>query len=173
MYLGGKSRLGANATAKPQKQSARRGKERRKILEQGSRRRRRMNRGNTNLSAEIRAPSGFFSSALLLRLCCGRTEGRKGWLGLEQSWLPPAHRSWGTQLRPAASRGTQVPGQKSGGGRSAAARVSHIQEKQVKDPSPAPARLRSPLVAFGLAVAASSPGPLRWPRLLQPRGAES
>jgi hypothetical protein len=55
------------------------------------------------------------------------------------------------------------------GRRSAAARVSrrHIQEKQVKDPSPAP-RLHS----LPLAVAASSPGPLRWPRLLQPRGAE-
>lgn len=96
-------------------------------------RRRRRNRGDANLAAEIRAPSGFFTSSPLS--LCGRTEGGKGWLGLEQS--RPG--SWDTQLRAAATRECRP--------RAEAARVSrHIQEKQVKGSSPAP---RSPLVALG------------------------
>jgi hypothetical protein len=94
-------------------------------------RRRRRNRGDANLAAEIRAPSGFFTSSPLS--LCGRTEGGKGWLGLEQS--RPG--SWDTQLRAAATRECRP--------RAEAARVSrHIQEKQVKGSSPAP---RSSLVA--------------------------
>jgi hypothetical protein len=95
--------------------------------------------------------------------------GGKGWFGFgaENSRaggvLPPAHRWRDTQLRAGAVAGHAGP--VSGVGRGAAARVSVVtskgRKKQVKDGLPLRGSgVRSPLVAFGLAVAASSPGPL-------------
>jgi len=108
----------------------------------------RRNRGNANLSAEIRAPrGGFFSSGFAVG---ARREERLAWIGakLASTGSPLV----GYAAPPCCVAGYAGPVRGVGWGTSAAARVSrHIQEKQVKDPSPAPARLRSPVHSLPLA----------------------
>ena len=124
------------------------------------------NRGNANLSAEIRAPrGGFFSSGFAVG---ARREERLAWI--EAKLASTGSPLVGYAAPPCCVAGYAGPVRGVGWGRSAAARVSHIQENKSRIPLP----LRgSCLHSLPLAVAASSPGPLRWPLLLQPRGAES